>query len=121
LIVDVTKGNNTVTFPQGGTNHTVKGFDALPGYDLASGVGTVDAAKFVPELAATGCSHRMAGAACRGGPRPPSPSMIDLNHRRLYGGLRRRRDRAVIVAVVTEPTIEVCPISIFCCPRPTCV
>jgi hypothetical protein len=29
----------------------VQGFPALPGYDLASGVGTVDAAKFVPELA----------------------------------------------------------------------
>jgi subtilase family serine protease len=53
-IVDITKGNNTVTFPQGGTNHTVRGFDALPGYDLASGVGTVDAAWFVPELAAAG-------------------------------------------------------------------
>ena len=50
----MTTGNNTVTFPQGGANHTVKGFDALPGYDLASGVGTVDTAKFVPELAATG-------------------------------------------------------------------
>jgi subtilase family serine protease len=53
-IVDITKGNNTVTFPQGGTNHTVRGFDALPGYDLASGVGTVNGAWFVPELAAAG-------------------------------------------------------------------
>ncbi len=32
--------------------HTVVGFHALPGYDLASGVGTVNAALFVPELAA---------------------------------------------------------------------
>jgi subtilase family serine protease len=51
-IVDVTRGNNTVTFPQGGSTHTVKGFAAHHGYDLASGVGTIDAAKFVPELVA---------------------------------------------------------------------
>jgi subtilase family serine protease len=51
-IVDVTQGNNTVTFPQGGSTHTVKGFAAHRGYDLASGVGTIDAAKFVPELVA---------------------------------------------------------------------
>jgi subtilase family serine protease len=51
-IVDVTAGTNTVTFPQGGTDHTVLGFDAVKGYDLASGLGTVDAALFVPELVA---------------------------------------------------------------------
>src|ERR1039457_655826 len=50
-IVDVTRGNNTVSFSQGGKEHTVTGFRALPGYDLASGVGTVNAAKFVPRLA----------------------------------------------------------------------
>ena len=50
-IVDVTRGNNTVSFPQGGKLHTVTGFAARPGYDLASGVGTVNAARFVPELA----------------------------------------------------------------------
>ena len=50
-IVDVTFGNNTVSFPQGGTMDTVPGFTARHGYDLASGVGTVDAARFVPELA----------------------------------------------------------------------
>ena len=49
-IVDVTKGNNTVSFTQGGKLMTVTGFPALRGYDLASGVGTIDAAKFVPEL-----------------------------------------------------------------------
>jgi hypothetical protein len=32
--------------------HTVRGFAARRGYDLASGVGTVNAALFVPELAA---------------------------------------------------------------------
>jgi subtilase family serine protease len=49
-IVDVTKGSNTVSFMQGGKKHRVKGFKAVPGYDLASGVGTVNAALFVPEL-----------------------------------------------------------------------
>jgi subtilase family serine protease len=50
-IADVTSGNNTVTFSQGGTTSTVTGFSARPGYDLASGVGTVWAPLFVPELA----------------------------------------------------------------------
>jgi subtilase family serine protease len=50
-IVDVTSGNNTVSFTQAHTLQTITGFDAGPGYDLASGVGTVDADKFVPELA----------------------------------------------------------------------
>jgi subtilase family serine protease len=50
-IVDVTSGNNTVTFTQGGHKHTVHGFKAQPGYDLASGVGTVNAEYFVRELA----------------------------------------------------------------------
>jgi len=50
-LVDITKGNNTVSFTQNGTLYTVKGYSAGPGYDLASGVGTVNAARFVPELA----------------------------------------------------------------------
>ena len=50
-IVDVTSGDNTVTFTQHRATTTVPGFPALPGYDLASGMGTVDAAEFVPELA----------------------------------------------------------------------
>ena len=52
-LVDVTSGNNTVSFPQHGQIHTVRGFTARAGYDLASGVGTIDAKTFVPELAAT--------------------------------------------------------------------
>ena len=52
-IADVTSGNNTVEFPQGGKLNTVPGFSARPGYDLASGVGTVWAPLFVRELAAT--------------------------------------------------------------------
>jgi len=50
-LVDVTTGNNTVSFTQNGTLYTVQGYSAGPGYDLASGVGTVNAALFVPELA----------------------------------------------------------------------
>ncbi len=53
-IVDVTSGNNTVSFSQGGAVRTVPGFSARPGYDLASGLGTIDAQYFVPELAAAG-------------------------------------------------------------------
>jgi subtilase family serine protease len=50
-IVDVTRGDNTVTFTQEGQTFTVEGFAAVKGYDLSSGWGTVDAARFVPELA----------------------------------------------------------------------
>jgi subtilase family serine protease len=51
-IVPVTKGNNTVSFRQGGHEYTVHGFNAKAGYSLAAGVGTVDGRNFVPELAA---------------------------------------------------------------------
>src|SRR5262252_703717 len=51
-IVDVTAGTNTVTFPQGGSVHTVLGWDAVKRYDLTTGVGTINAAQFVPELVA---------------------------------------------------------------------
>jgi subtilase family serine protease len=51
-LVDVTSGHNTVSFTQDGHERTVHGFTAGPGYDLASGLGTVNAADFVPELAA---------------------------------------------------------------------
>jgi subtilase family serine protease len=50
-IVDVVSGDSTVSFRQGGRLHTVYGFRARPGYDLASGVGTVNAPDFVRELA----------------------------------------------------------------------
>jgi subtilase family serine protease len=42
-LLDVAQGNNSF----GG----VRGYNAGPGYDLASGLGTVDAARFVPALA----------------------------------------------------------------------
>lgn len=52
-LVDVTSGNNTVSFTQGSppTTSTVQGYAARPGYDLVTGVGTLNAALFVPELA----------------------------------------------------------------------
>ncbi len=49
---DVTDGTTTVTFTQGGKQHTVLGYDARLGYDMATGVGGVNAAKFVSELVA---------------------------------------------------------------------
>ncbi len=55
-IVDVTSGNNTVAFFQGGSAKpiTVKGFAAAKGYDLVTGVGTVNAASLTYELAGKG-------------------------------------------------------------------
>jgi subtilase family serine protease len=50
-IVDIRKGSNTQIFFQDGRQYTVRGFAARPGYDLISGVGSVNAAYFVPELA----------------------------------------------------------------------
>jgi subtilase family serine protease len=51
-LVDITSGNSTVTFTQGTppVTTTVNGYAAGRGYDLASGVGTLNAAFFVPEL-----------------------------------------------------------------------
>jgi hypothetical protein len=75
-ISDVTTGNNTVSFHSGKTLVTVPGQAARPGYDLASGVGTVDAARFVPELVeATNHDHDH-------GP-PPCPS--DGHHDEVAG------------------------------------
>jgi subtilase family serine protease len=57
-IVDITRGNNTVTFtqtdpnaPDYGKTYTVQGYNATRGYDLASGLGTIDGARFVGQLA----------------------------------------------------------------------
>jgi subtilase family serine protease len=49
---DITAGNNTVSFTQGGKTYTVKGYTAVKGYDLASGLGTVNGAKLVAALKA---------------------------------------------------------------------
>jgi Transport and Golgi organisation 2/Subtilase family len=52
-LVDVTSGNNTVSFYQGTATkpHKVTGYQARKGYDLVTGVGTVNASKLVYELA----------------------------------------------------------------------
>lgn len=52
-LVDVTQGNNNFgPFTNSdGQTATVIGFNAGPGYDLASGLGTIDAAAFVRALA----------------------------------------------------------------------
>jgi len=63
-ITDVVSGNNSVSFRQRGRLRTVHGFSARPGYDLASGVGTVDAPRFVFELARAAAG---AASARRGG------------------------------------------------------
>ena len=52
-LVDVSSGNNTVSFRQGSAikPSTVTGYQAVKGYNLVTGVGTVNASKFVYELA----------------------------------------------------------------------
>jgi len=52
-IVDITQGNNTFgPFQNSDLNfYTVQGYNADPGYDLASGLGTIDGARFVRALA----------------------------------------------------------------------
>jgi subtilase family serine protease len=50
-LVSVRSGNTTVSFRQGGRSRTGHGFGASGGYNLAVGLGTVNARYFVPELA----------------------------------------------------------------------
>jgi subtilase family serine protease len=50
-ISDVDSANDSVTDPKTG-QVLVKGFTAGPGFDVASGWGTIDASKFVPALVA---------------------------------------------------------------------
>jgi subtilase family serine protease len=51
-IIDVRQGSNTVSFPTGGGHTTtVQGYNARRGYDLATGIGTLDASRLVPQLA----------------------------------------------------------------------
>jgi subtilase family serine protease len=52
-IVDIVHGSNRFTFPMGGKTYVIRGFSAQRGYDLVTGLGTVNAALFVPELAKT--------------------------------------------------------------------
>ncbi len=55
-LTDITAGNNSVFGTQelppiAGQTFSVQGFDAVPGYDLASGLGTADGARLVSQLA----------------------------------------------------------------------
>lgn len=50
-LVDVRLGSNTVSVSVDGRVARVAGYQAHAGFDLASGWGTIDAAKLVPELA----------------------------------------------------------------------
>jgi subtilase family serine protease len=57
-LTDITAGNNTVSFKNPATDpypgdHTVTGFDAVPGYDLSSGLGTPDGAATISALSGT--------------------------------------------------------------------
>ncbi|MGO9656774.1 MAG: hypothetical protein ACLP7F_00180, partial [Acidimicrobiales bacterium] len=49
-IEGITTGDNTVSFLQGGTDVTVPGWVATPGYNLVTGLGTIDGAKLVAAL-----------------------------------------------------------------------
>jgi subtilase family serine protease len=50
-LIDVTHGNNSVLVPVNGKESLVKGYEAVRGYDLASGWGTVNGTELVQELA----------------------------------------------------------------------
>ena len=54
-LAEVVTGNNSVTTPDGKTV-LVRGFTAAKGFDVASGWGTINAARFVPSLAAATAS-----------------------------------------------------------------
>jgi len=53
-IIDITVGNNSFGpfMNSDGNTYLVEGYSAGPGYDLVTGLGTLDAAKFVRALAA---------------------------------------------------------------------
>jgi subtilase family serine protease len=55
-LTDITSGNNTVSFSQGTPpeTFTVDGFEAAPGYDLASGLGTANGTRLVSQLSGSG-------------------------------------------------------------------
>jgi hypothetical protein len=53
-IPDVSRGGNGVTVTVRGRRIRIRGYRARPGYDLASGLGTVDGARLVAELTGRG-------------------------------------------------------------------
>ena len=58
-IVDITAGDNSLTFHDDAGNvlFSVPGFPAVPGYDMSSGLGTVDAHAFAHALAGNKGPH----------------------------------------------------------------
>jgi subtilase family serine protease len=61
-ISDVVSGNNSVIDPKTG-KVLVRGFTAAPGFDVASGWGTIDASTFVPALVAATRASGLARSA----------------------------------------------------------
>ncbi|MGH3744544.1 MAG: S53 family peptidase [Mycobacteriales bacterium] len=68
-IVDVTRGSDDL-----GAGSSVPGYAARRGYDLATGLGTVDAGRFVPAVVAATASQRRPLASADGGPASPDPA-----------------------------------------------
>ena len=94
-IVDVTRGNTSVSFRPGAGNKlfNVRGFTAGRGYDLASGVGTVNAPAFVTELAL------MASHAELDPPRTsPGPGQAALTRRTTTAVTRERCGRCFVLS-----------------------
>ena len=67
--MDVTRGSNDLDAS------SVPGYDAVAGYDLASGLGTIDAGRFVPALVAAtkGRTQPLAGV---GAAPDPASTMV---------------------------------------------
>jgi subtilase family serine protease len=94
-IVDVTRGSNDLVDP-GGKPDPVPGYAAAPGYDLATGLGTIDGGLFVPALAAVGVEqHQPLGpAGCPpGGDDRALQQAGARHHRRRAAGAGPRRPR----------------------------
>ncbi|HEV7209463.1 MAG TPA: S53 family peptidase [Mycobacteriales bacterium] len=72
-IRDVTAGSNALV-DAGGQRNPVPGYPARPGYDLATGLGSIDATRFVPAIIAARRGQlaplAAAGAAAGTGPAP---------------------------------------------------
>jgi subtilase family serine protease len=78
-LVHVAKGNNTVAFQQDGEWHTVRGYHARNGYNLVTGLGTIYAPDFVPELAglagpAGQAGHAAQNTSAHSGAQPAHPA-----------------------------------------------
>ena len=94
-ILDITHGDNSF--------NGVSGFSASPGYDLASGWGTIDAAEFVPALASFGDrgpiqsepspSGRTPGKSQRGSRRGPGKERLAERSRQHLRGPRTTSTR----------------------------